>query len=426
MMKSLSFLKKSGRKFFHFFCLLLAVLVLTSCASYQHKMSKSRSLIEKGRVEEALTELKPLAEKPSDDQLVYLFDYGTALQMTGHYKESNQYLLEAADMVEIKDYHSISRVTGSLLLSEGMIQYKGDDYEKVLVNAMLAINFLSLGELDSALVETKRLNEKLYKYKFDGKKDYEQNEFAFYLAALIWESDRKWDDAYIDFKKVFELHPNFPYLKEDLIRASYNARRMEDYKKWKQKFPEVKENPKWRDRSYGELVLVYQQGWAPRKRPRPENFRFPKLYPVSTYTQRAKLIVDQGEGKTLEEMTEKIYSVEDVAIKVLEDDYGRLVASRMAGVVTKAVVADQIRQKNEGLGNLAWIVMNVADQADLRQWSTLPESFQLAKIPLKAGKYRVMVEGYTINDYPTKEQMPWQEIEIKPRRKTFLSWRSLK
>ena len=49
---------------------------------------------------------------------------------------------------------------------------------------------------------------------------------------MIWEADRKWDDAYIDYEKHIKLNPNIAYIKQDLIRAAYASRRMEDYEKW--------------------------------------------------------------------------------------------------------------------------------------------------------------------------------------------------
>ncbi len=58
-----------------------------------------------------------------------------------------------------------------MLLSAGMVQYKGENFEKVLINAMLAINFLMEGKQDGARVETRKLNDKLYKFKFEGKKN---------------------------------------------------------------------------------------------------------------------------------------------------------------------------------------------------------------------------------------------------------------
>src|SRR5690606_15448098 len=151
--------------------------------------------------------------------------------------------------------------------NQGMVQYKGEDYEKVFLNAMLAINFLAMNDRDAARVETRKLNDKLHKYRFEAKKDYQQNPFAFYLSAMIWESHREWDDAYIDYKKAYETNPDIDYLKTDLIRAAQFARRPDEVAKWKKAFGITKVED---IKDKGEIVLIYQQGWAPRKFPHPD------------------------------------------------------------------------------------------------------------------------------------------------------------
>jgi len=397
---------------------------LTSCATYQNKVASARESMRQGQATQAAKDLEPLAKEEGNDQLIYLLDYATVLQQAGRYKESASVFSRAEKMADIQDYHSISKVTTAALLSEEMIQYKGDDYEKVLINAVNAINFLEMGDLDGANVEVRRLNGKLYKFKYEAKKDYQQNPYAFYLSAMIYEAGAKWDDAYISFKQAYEVAPNYLPLHEDLVRSAIRAQRNEDVDKWLKKFPEVKVSPEWRDKSYGEAVLVLMQGWGPRKHPRPEAPRFPHLVPVHSEVQGARLVINGNTSGAVH--SESIFSVQEVAIKTLNDDYARLVASRVGGVVAKAVVADQIAQKNKLLGQLAYLAMNAVDRADLRQWSTLPQTFQFARIPLKAGKYQINAMGINSQGYPTGEQMSEREIEIKPGRKTFISWRTVR
>lgn len=392
---------------------------LFSCASYQTKTEGFRSSLKSSQPAEAAEKLKPKAEADGNDQVVYLLDYATALQIAGKYDESIKAFHKAEDLTDIKDYHSVSRITGSLLLNSSMVQYKGDDYEKVLINAMQAVNYLMQNKLEEAQVESRRLNNKLYKFRYEGKKNYDQNPFAFYLSALIWEAGREWDNAYIDFKKAYELNPSMEYLREDLIRAGKNAQRDEDVAKWTKQFPNVKPaNLK----EVGEVVLVYQQGWGPVKRPNPSFPRVPKLYPSFAETVRARLEVEGGP----KEISQTAADITDVAIKTLDDQYASLIAMRAAGIATKAVVSDQIRQKNALLGDLAWIGMNIADQADLRQWVSLPSSFQIAKIRLKPGTYKVRAVGLNGAGNGTGEEGPWQEVRVAARKKVFVTWRSLK
>jgi hypothetical protein len=407
---------KTGRRW----PLRLALLtVLVACASYQVKIDDFRNQLRSGRAAAAADKIKDKAYKDGDDQVVYLFEYATAEQIAKNYEESNKAFLRAEDLTDIKDYHSISRITGSLLLSQGMIQYKGDDYEKVLINAFLAINYLMEGKSDDALVECRKLNDKLYKFRFEGKRNYEQNPFAFYLSAMIWESQRDWDTAYIDFKKAYELNPGLEYLKEDLIRAGIAAQRDEDVAQWRQKFPGVKPaNLK----NQGEVVLIYQQGWGPVKRPNPAFPRVPKLFPSFSTTMRARLEVENGGN----ELTQTALNVTDTAIKSLDEQYVTLVGMRAVGIAAKAVVADQIRQRNQLLGELAWIGMNIADQADLRQWVSLPATIQVAKLRLPPGKYRVHAVGLNAGGFPTGENSDWIDVDVVARKKNFFNWRSLR
>ncbi len=413
---------------------------LVGCATYQNKVDDARRLLTTDPIK-AAEKLKPLAEEEGRDQLVYLLDYATALQTAGKFEESVRVFLKAEKLADLKDYHSVSNVVGSLALSEEMVQYKGEDFEKVLINNMNAMNFLAMGQLDEALVEVRRVNEKLYKLKMDGKKDFNQSPLAFYLGAIIWESDRKFDDAYIAYKKTYDVAPTFRPLREDLIRAAIRAQRPEELEKWKKAFPEVVVKPEWRDRSMGEIVVVYLQGWGPRKQPRPESPRFPQLVSV-TYSKPALRVsvaaIQDAKGAPTanQELAQsdrleayvsgdEVYSIDEVAIKALEGDYGRLVGSRLAGIAAKAVLADQLRQKDQVLGQLAWIAMNLADRADLRQWSTLPSAFQIARIPLKAGKYQVRLQSGGAFDPEAGNGIgaSVRTVEVRPQGKSFVVWR---
>src|SRR6185312_9562596 len=99
----------------------LAILpVLFACASYQSKTSDFRNDLRGGRPQAAADTIKDKAWKNGDDEVVYLFDYATAEQLAKNYKESIKAFLRAEDLTDIKDYYSISRITGSLLLSQRM------------------------------------------------------------------------------------------------------------------------------------------------------------------------------------------------------------------------------------------------------------------------------------------------------------------
>lgn len=402
------------------FCI-FALFGLVGCASYQSKVYQTREFIQQGRIDEALNKLEELSKEDSRDQLLYVLDYATALQIAGRYKESATQFIKADKLVDINDYHSVTNIVGATLGGEEMVQYKGESYEKFLINTMNAINYLMMENYDDALVEARRINEKISKMKMDGRDPYELSPFANYLSAILWEAQKKYDDAYIEYEASYKLDGTNPFLPKNLIESAKRARRTEAYNKWKSEFSKITEDKNDFDKKNGELVILYQEGWGAQKTTRPGQYRFPSLKRSLNGTQGVQVtIADKDYGRAL-----PIYDVDRVAIDTLEKDFGALVARRVGGIAAKAVVADQIRQKDELLGGLAWIAMNLADRADLRQWSTLPASFQMLRNYLKPGLYKVKLQGIDASGNPTGESFE-KEIKIKSGEKTFINWRSLR
>lgn len=418
------FLKRSAMLVgLFYFC-----LSTVSCATYQTKVAESRQYLKLGEYDLAEKSLAPLAAKQDGDQLVYLLDYAVALQMSGKIKESSAALQKADRLAEIQDYTSLSREAGSLLLSQEMVQYKGDSFEKFYINAYAALNYLELGQLDEALVETRRMNEKYVKVNSEDRKTFEKNVFGKYLSAMIWEANQNWDDAYIAYNEAYKLDPNISFLPADLIRSSKRARRQDEYQKWKKSFPNMTEKKEWYDKNYGELVIIYEQGWGPRKVQvggqgiYAGGYNPPILQPVYNSVIGMKATVS-GVG---EHDSRQVYDVERAAIETLQHDYAWLAAKRLGAFATKEIMADQIRQKNELLGSAAWLAMQLSERADLRQWSTLPQTVQLVRVPLKVGTYNVNLQGTAAGGSLSGDGKAFTNVVIKSQRITFLRWRTLK
>jgi hypothetical protein len=414
----------------HGFTMLVSLILFLSsnligCATYQGKVAQARSALIERNYQKALNDLRPLAMENNGDQLVYLLDYATSLQISGNYQESIKYFLIADRLSEQLDYQSISRQTGSMLLSEEMNQYKGDTFEKIFINAYLAMNYLEVGNFDDALIEARRINEKYLKFRHEEKKAFELNSFSKYLSAMIWEATRNYDDAYIGYNEAYEIDSNIGPIKKDLIRTAKLARRMDTYKSLKAKFPEVKEDPSWFDKSKGELIIIYQQGWGPRKyEPHYNDLHIPELASVHSKTKVASLSIEGIENRKLNSIL--IYDVKSAAIQTLKDDMAPLVAKRIAARVAKVAASKEIGKNNKLLGDLSIIAMTLSDRADLRQWSMLPESIQIIRTVLPEGTYKFSLNGLDEYFLPTGEDLLNQEVHIKNGEKKFIIWRSLK
>jgi hypothetical protein len=401
------------------FCALF--LILTGCATYQSKVTPARDFLTQGQCDQALKSLDTLSNHTGADQLVYLMDYGSALQICGDYKKSNQIFAQAEKLANENDYHSVSKITGATLLNEEMLQYKGDTFEKLFLNVSQALNYIQLGSFDDALIEVRKMNQKFIKLNAENKKKYELNSFSKYLSGLIWEADHKYDDACIDFKDAYFLDTSYRFVAGDMLRTCWKAKRFDEYKTLIKKISATDEEiKKSKEVQKTELVFIFLQGWGPRKQQRPTDRISSYLVPVHSQTQKLKAEID---GQVF--ISEPVYSVEQAAIQTLNDDYAGLVARRLSARVAKEVVASQLRQKDSALGAVAWLAMMASERADLRQWSVFPKTFQILRIPVKVGENKIVLSGLDATS-SASEKMSELIIQINSGEKKYQIIRSLK
>ena len=120
-----------------------------------------------------------------------------------------------------------------------------------------------------------------------------------------------------------------------------------------------------------------------------------------------------------------MYDVETAAIKTLKDDQASLMARRVGAFVAKEVASRELYRKNEALGTLAWIFMHASERADLRQWSTLPQTLQVIRKVVDPGEYAVSLIGINNFGFPTSDRMPTRTIKLQAGQQKFIVWRSL-
>ncbi len=374
-----------------YFLLLLSVLFLNACATHLSRLAPAKAALRAGQCDSAIKILDELSAQEGGDQLLYLMEYASALQICRDYKKSNQIFLQADKLSEQIDYTSASRVVGATLLNEEMIQYKGDSFEKLFINTSAAMNYLELQEPDEAMVEVRRINEKYSKFSAEEKNSFELNSFAQYLSGLIYEQQKKFDDACIAYGAAYKLDPSFRYVALDMLSACWRAKRTQEFEKLSLKVaPSSEELVYIKRKNKNEKIIIYLQGLGPQKAPRPENHLYPYL--VSTPNLIKKILVSYTDDKETAsaETSRLVYNVEKAAVATQEADYNSLSARRLAARVAKEVAADQIRQKDKALGNIALLLMLVSERADLRNWSLLPETIQIVRLsPLKNSKIKI-------------------------------------
>lgn len=400
--------------------LFFSVIILASCATHQNLIAPIQQEIVQGRCPQAVASLQPLAEKPSDDQLLYLLEYGSALQICQQYSLSNEALLKANQLSEEIDFVSLSRSVGATLFNEQMLQYKGDKFEKLFINALAALNFLELDQLDSAMVEVRRINEKTKKYSNENSKSFELNSFANYLSGLVYELDKKYDDACISYKDSYMLDSTYRNVALDMLTACWRAQRFQEFSALVKKINASDEEISYAKQSLKnnkEIIILFMQGWGPKKATRHDDVVYPILRPTLSLTQKL-IVTTDAEVDSQIKISEPIYSVEKAAIATLEDDYSALGARRIGARVAKEVVADQIRQKDKAMGDLAWLIMVASERADLRNWSLLPQTIHVVRLKVNNVKSLNLIgQGY---DGKTTEDLGIIDLDLYPNKKVFL------
>ncbi len=396
------------------------------CASARMSDSVSDRAFREGRYDEAVERLsKGLADEGDDgrDELLYLLDLGLVLHTQGKFEESNRYLLKADKVAEIKDYTSLSTEAGTLLTSDNIRQYKGEDFENVLINTYLAMNYALLGDYDDALVEARRVNRKPYLMVSEGKRKYKQNAFARYLSALLYEAQGNPNDAYLDYKFVRELEPSFPGLGLDLWRTAWLSGLRDELVELDEEFKLTREDHQKAKLSApksgkGEIIVLYENGISPIKRPNPHFREIPKFYPRRNPVLQARIDLNgQEAGKT-----NQLHNIERTAIENLDEKYAGIIARKVAGVVAKEVVGDQIarRTNNPLLGFAAKAFFYVSDQADVRSWNRLPRDLQIARLVVDPGTYEVSA---TPLGAFSGAALPPRTVQVQAGKKVFVNFR---
>lgn len=374
---------------FVLFCFLAGTFA--GCGNYTQTTRVARDEFYSGKYSEAAKILEKGAHEDGVDQLLYLFDRATALHQASDYDESNKDFHLADKLSEIKDYTSLSTEAATLVTNDKIVQYKGEDFEKVLISQYLAINYLMLGKFEDALVECRRVNHKLHLMISEGKRKYKLNPFASYLSALMYEDQKEINDAYIDYQAVHQLDPTFAYLGEDLYRLAWQNQNRQDMEKWSSEYhltPDDKKRIRETAKNY-ELVVIVENGKSPEKFPHPSWEALPHYVPRFNPVSYAQVFVESKErGRSF-----PLFDVEKTAIENLDEKFAALIAKRVAGVVAKEVISDQVGRKTDPLvGALLRLGMHMMDQADLRSWLTLPKDFQIFRARFdKADSYKVAI-----------------------------------
>ena len=358
------------------------------------------------------------------NDILYYLDRGMMNHYNGLYNESSEDLAEAERLIEDAFTKSLTQEVATFITNDNARDYSGEDYEDIYINVFNALNHYHLNDIESALVEIRRVNEKLAvladKYVEAREKalssapdiagadlDIEAVQFsnsalARYLGALFYRANGDDDDARIDLDEIhlaYELSPNV-----------YNN-----------SLPSSIEEERSIPRGMARLNVIGFVGLSPLKLESqidlptiflpPPNDSFllalPEMVERPSGIESIEVILDTGEKFRLELLED----MSKVAAETFKGKYGLIKTKTFIRAYTKAVAAGATakgaemaatRQGGALVGRVTGLVAGFAgrlaadasERADVRISHFFPSCAYVGGINLEPGIYSITVNYY--------------------------------
>lgn len=456
------------RKYVYIFASL--TFLLTSCATYYQQSIKFQAQVAEGDFNKAKDYLEKDKGKKGKNRILYLFNKGWVDWMMNQNNESNISFEEADKMAE--DYQKNYGMEALALLSNpGIKPYKAEDFEVVMINYFKALNYLNTGQYKEALVEVRRINEKLNqlndKYP-DHKNRYQDDAFAHIIMGLIYDANKEYNDAFIAYRNAVNVYDNSysknfgleipEQLKSDLLRAAYRVGFFEELRFYEQKF-----NMKYQNKPNdgGELVFFWHNGLGPVKSEWSINFAktsskdgfvtfaneqygmsfpiyigdksenekngfsklsflriaFPKYLERKPMFSNAELVTN-GNSYNLQTAQD----INGIAFKTLNDRMLREMGTAILRMATKKAIEAAARKENDDLGSAISIVNALTEKADTRNWQTLPYQISYTRVALPEGENALDFKMYSPTLSPKIQNL---KFKITKGKTTFFTFSTL-
>ena len=429
--------------------LITTTVLLASCASA--KIEKRYSDINKLYDQDKATEvplylLKNKEEYDGDNQLLYNLDLGTAYFNSKQYKQALQAFQKADQLVEDLYTESVTKNVSTFLLNDNFRAYQGESYEQVYINIYKAISYIMLGNTESAMVEIRQAHnkikileskheEELLQFEEDKQKQLSENtekdkpdnsstkqsfnSFPFHdsamlrlLSAILYRSDREWDDARIDMNKLkalWSVDGNiYPFETPDVSRLNKRTPNDSVYLDVLISAEKigVKKEVRLDVLATGTHLVINNQnelGGDIEAVPFPSkqfNFTFamPRYIPAHNKYNRITLQVDNGKE-------EPIFSVEEtdkLAHHQYDSDLVYNTTKTLLRAAAKAYLsykASEEAKKKDAVGGLLLgaaltVGTAVSEQADIRSWRMLSNKWLFKERIVSKGDHKIIIRSY--------------------------------
>lgn len=411
-----------------------------------------RQQLVEGRYESALEMVTP-SRATVGDELLRLQYKGLVAHYAGHWEESNAALQRAAALAEDRYTRSISRDALSLVTSDRVLRYRPSSTERLLLHYYGALNYLRLGDPESAAVEARLLSRAL-EQDADGRElGAERRELHAILRQVtgaVFEAAGERNDAEVAYRLAARAAgtDSVPQLAAGLSPDSgvvvmvvergfvaHRVARSVNILLW----PHEVRSLRGADASAGtdatsaatalaeQLLSEWSAGADLSERSGPRSASGPSSRPF-LFVPRANSADSSRRGGTpyllrvswpdlagaapslsaprirlAGDVSQPVSLRSNVSAAVAEDfrrQQPLLLAKSLLRALTKHAVASTVRkgvkEEDEALGELAGLVANAGlsllEQADTRSWHLVPAELSVVRLRLPAGEQELSVE----------------------------------
>ncbi len=360
------------------------------------------------------------------DRLLYLMELGNLMRLAGDFAAAENLLLKADRLSDRQRGIELGQEVEAFLSSDLALEFRGADYEKVFINYCLAVSYASENNMEDALVECRRVNDKLRvlnQIYEENRNRYSDDAFVRYLMGILYEKAGDLNNALIAYRNSADVYDSSyaedygisapRQVKSDILRLSSELGMQSVFHDYSTRWSDVNWENEGPDRDHGEIVVILEAGMIP---PRVEKsytiVLSDRVYSVSlpAIADRRReswsVILSSGDTQVHGFLAEDLAGI---ARKNLEDHAVRDVARAVARLAVKAGVTEageqlveELTEENSSISQVAGFLLSivgaVTEQADLRAWLTLPSQIFVARLRLPEGTHpvRVEVNGRTV------------------------------
>jgi uncharacterized protein len=377
--------------------------------------------------------------KKDRNALLYNLEMGKLHRLQNDFVKSNYYLNIADGLIE-NNTKSVADIALANLVNPMQQFYRGEDHEQFMTHFYKALNYASLGQMEDAVVEARRitLSTNAQGDKFRNKENrYSKDAFALNLQGMIYEMAGDINNAFIAYRNAVDIYlksDNEYYgvkmpmqLQQDLLRTATSLGFTNEQQQYEKAF-----NVSYSEGNAvnGELILFLEEGQAPIKQeknffltagsngignfnyldPNGQNSNFNFNYndygiaeerlsslrafklslPVYTlqYTQPQNITVRNAESSYVPQLAQNI---NNVAVNVLKERFITEMANALARQIAKKLIEKGTEALAEGIANKK----DKKEAADTAM--TITEKEQKAKAKQEKAKLAGDVAGFVMN-----------------------------